>query len=177
MVVVAVIILLQSLFLAAIMMENYQQQNHINLFIVIFILVVLWVAYFKLPSLHQEMDYEDLRVIVWVPIGAVLTYILAVDFELGAVLAASAIGTVFSIVPNISKSRHAPKVPIAVYCGAFVGMSSVEVAHSLLFVTISGVIAGFFLMLAKNLFLGLGGKLGMLAFASVVITYLLFYMM
>lgn len=173
-IVVAMIVLLQSLFLAAIMMENFQQGNHANLGIVIFILALLWLAYFKLPSMHQEMAYEDLRVIVWVPIGALLTYVLAVDFDFGGVVAASAVGTLFSIVPTVSKSVHAPKVPVAVYCGAFVGMSSTEVAHSLPFVVISGIIAGIFLMLAKNLFLGLGGKLGMLAFASVAITYLLF---
>lgn len=177
MIFIALIVLLQSLFLAAIMIENYQQQNHFNLILVIFVLIVLYLAYVKLPSLHQEMDYEDLRVIVWVPIGAVLTYLLAVDLELGSVVAASAIGATFSIIPNVSRSRFAAKVPVAVYCGAFVGMSSADVAHSLLFVTISGIIAGFFLMLAKNLFLGLGGKLGMLAFASVVVTYLLFYIM
>lgn len=176
MVIVAGIVLLQSLFLGAIMLENYQLQNHVNLSIVIFILATLWIAYFRLPSLHSEMDYDDIRVVLWVPAGAIITYVLAVDIGLGEVIAASLTGTAFSFVPDIFKSKHSNSIPVAVYCGAFVGMSSTEVAHSLLFVAVSGLIAGFLLMLAKNLFFGLGGKLGMLAFASVVITYIIFHL-
>lgn len=175
-VIVTLIILLQSLFLAAIMLENYQKGNQWNLVFIIFLSLLLLIAYIKIPSLHQKMDYEHLKVIVWVPVGAVITYLLAVDMGLGSVVSAALVGTIFSIIPNVSKSIHAKKVPVAVYCGAFVGMSSVEVAQSLAFVLISGIVAGFFLMLSKNLFMGLGGKLGMLAFASVVITYLIFYL-
>jgi hypothetical protein len=52
-------------------------------------------------------------------------------------------------------------------------MSSVEIIPSIVLVTAAGVFAGLFFMLSKNLFVGIGGKLGTIAFGGVVIITLI----
>jgi hypothetical protein len=51
-------------------------------------------------------------------------------------------------------------------------MSSVAIIPSILVVA-AGILAGLFFMLSKNLFVGMGGKLGSIAFVGVVIITLI----
>lgn len=80
-----------------------------------------------------------------------------------------------SFIPEINKdSSYLAKLPVAIYCGVFVGMSSSEIVPSIGFVTAAGLVAGVFLLLSKNLFLGVGGKLGTVAFGGVIIVSLIY---
>ena len=52
-------------------------------------------------------------------------------------------------------------------------MSSTEISPSIEFAIAAGSITGILYMLSKNLFLGLGGKLGTIAFIGVAVIYLI----
>ncbi|WP_211321924.1 hypothetical protein [Tenacibaculum gallaicum] len=111
---------------------------------------------------------------VFVIIGALLTSYLHLFTNLSSVLVATLIGTLASFLPNLNKkSKVLQNIPNAMYCGCFVGMSQKHIAIDYSFIIIAGSIAGIFYMFSKNLFLGVGGKLGTVAFGSVVISSLL----
>ncbi len=68
------------------------------------------------------------------------------------------------------------QLPAAIYCGAFIGMSSTGVASGFMFILTASFFTAILLFLSKNLFAGVGGKLGTLAFAGVVITSFLYFL-
>ena len=71
----------------------------------------------------QKKYYQDLKVFIFILVGALLTY--AIGLNTNSVFAAALIGIIFSII--------FPTYAIQAYVGAFIGMSSVEILPSLLF--------------------------------------------
>jgi len=64
-----------------------------------------------------------------------------------------------------------PRVrPASLYCGAFVGMTSSHVLPGLGWLTLAGILAGILYSLANHFCVGIGGKLGTMAFAGTAIT-------
>jgi len=64
-----------------------------------------------------------------------------------------------------------PRVrPASLYCGAFVGMTSSHVLPGLGGLTLAGILAGILYSLANHFCVGIGGKLGTMAFAGTAIT-------
>jgi len=64
-----------------------------------------------------------------------------------------------------------PRVrPASLYCGAFVGMTSSHVLPGLGWLTLAGILAGILYSLANHFCVGVGGKLGTVAFAGTAIT-------
>lgn len=94
--------------------------------------------------------------------GAILTYALSVNLDLGAVIASSLVGVIAALV--------VPAYGVPLYCGAFVGMTSAQllVTHGEL--AIAGAVAGVVYLLTTDVFSGFGGKLGTIAFTGSVIT-------
>ncbi len=94
--------------------------------------------------------------------GAILTYALSVNLDLGAVIASSLVGVIAALV--------VPAYGVPLYCGAFVGMTSAQllVTHGEL--AIAGAVAGVVYLLTTDVFRGFGGKLGTIAFTGSVIT-------
>ena len=72
--------------------------------------------------------------------------------------------------------QYLKQIPVSIYCGAFVGMSSVDTSPSILFVFAAGCVAGLLLMVTKNLYLGVGGKLGTIAFGGVILSSLMYWL-
>lgn len=159
---------IQVLFLLMIFREN-KQGNFISIAVIVLLAMIL-IAHVKAPLHHDDHLYEHVLVAIWIPIGAVTSYYLNNYIRLGPVLAAAIVGTLASFIPELnSRSAYLKHLPPAIYCGAFIGMSSFKVANSLLFVLAASFFAGVGLVLSKGLFLGMGGKLGLIAFAGVVI--------
>ncbi|MBU1992337.1 MAG: hypothetical protein ABH856_02770 [Patescibacteria group bacterium] len=104
--------------------------------------------------------------------GAVATYYLSINLGLGPVIAAGLVGTLVSFL-SVFKNERIGEIPAVAYCGAFVGMSSSMVLENLLVVSLAGLVAGIVFVIAKNVFGGIGGKLGTMAFISVAITVFL----
>ncbi|MCM8570427.1 hypothetical protein NE848_13620 [Gramella jeungdoensis] len=110
-------------------------------------------------------------------LGALLTYFLNLEFDLGGVLAAGIVGLTGAMLPYINKQSGLLKeIPVAMYCGSFVGMTTPGIANGYLFILYAGLLTGMLLVLAKNILTGYGGKLGTIAFGGVSIVYSVIYL-
>ena len=165
---------MQFTFLSAIFFDKMNAPL-ILLFIGI-ISVLISLAYFKAPREEERYLKKDLFLIIFSVSGAVSTFFINTELKFGPVIAAGFIGTMASFIPSINnKSNLLKEAPSAVYCGVFVGMSSTSVVPNLKFILLAGIIAGSILILSKNIFNGLGGKLGTIAFGSIGITSVILY--
>jgi hypothetical protein len=61
-------------------------------------------------------------------------------------------------------------LPASLYCGAFAGMTSPHVLPGTSWVFLAGTIAGIIYSLARHFWVGIGGKLGTIAFAGTALT-------
>ncbi len=61
-------------------------------------------------------------------------------------------------------------LPASLYCGAFAGMTSSHVLPGTPWVFLAGIVAGILYSLAKHFWVGIGGKLGTIAFAGTAVT-------
>ncbi len=171
------VLFVQITFLTMIVKEKYETDAFATIPLILLIMLTMFIGYGYLDLHHEEYSYEKISVVIWVPVGAVMCYVLNVYGGLGSVLSAGITGTLASFLPTINKqSARLEKLPAAIYCGAFVGMSSTVVTPSIGFVVAAGILAGIFFMLSKNMFLGIGGKLGTIAFGSVVIVSLIYWL-
>jgi len=100
-----------------------------------------------------------------VVVGALIAYTLSINFNIGAVLAASLVAVIVSLL--------LPNYGVPTYCGAFVGMTSAQCLPNHWSILLSSVIAGALFVGAKAAFNGFGGKLGTTAYSSTVLTTLL----
>jgi len=172
--IIAIVLIIQISFLAMIVKENYEADNLAAILLVVLIVLTLLFGHKFLDLHHDAYDYEKISVAIWVPIGAAMCYFINGNTDLGSVLSASIIGTVASFLPNINKrSDYLKKLPAAIYCGVFVGMSSFEIAPSGVYVIAAGIVSGAVFIMSKNLFVGFGGKLGTIAFVGVVMVTLI----
>ncbi|MGY0392778.1 hypothetical protein ACW5R3_09515 [Bizionia sp. KMM 8389] len=164
------IILCHLGFLGAIL---YEKQNNIfvTCFIILSILLLL-ITYKKTSLSSENHTFEHVLTIAFVFFGAILTYLLSASLGLSNVLAAGLVGFLSSFIPNFFKNNAFIKgMPTAVYCGAFVGMTNINIAPDYIFISIASMFTGLLLVGTKDAFQGVGGKLGTLAFGGVVLTF------
>lgn len=166
---------IQVIFLFAIFRENLQ--SWWSVISILAICPLILVAYLRGQLHHHEHQYEHVLVVCWIPIGAVISFYLNHYLSLGPVISASAVGLTGSFLPLFRKSsEYLRQLPAAVYCGAFIGMSSTVVAPNILFVITASFFTAILIVVSKSLFSGVGGKLGTLAFSGVVITSFIYYL-
>jgi hypothetical protein len=166
----------QLLFLAAIFFE--QLQNSYTPLVIIALSVLIVIAYLKAPIHHRTNLHEHTLIVVWIPVGALICYYLNHHLHFGPVISAGIVGTTASFIPAINaKSAYLKQLPASFYCGAFIGMTSLNIASSIYFVLAASFFAGALLLVSKSLFNGLGGKLGTIAFTAVTITSFLFFLL
>jgi hypothetical protein len=116
-------------------------------------------------------------VVSWIPIGAISSLYLNNYMDLGPVISAASIGIIGSFVPEFRKtSTYLAQLPAAIYCGAFIGMSSTSVAPSIIFVLTASFFTSVLILVSKSLYSGVGGKLGTLAFTGVAFTSFIYYL-
>lgn len=139
-----------------------------------FVLLLIW-TYRKTKGLHQsEFTLDDLSILIWIPIGALSSFYLNQKLGLGAVLAGSIVGFTASFLPSLFKSNYWKQVPAACYCGAFIGMTSPTVSSEYGFIITASLFAIFFYWISKSILIGIGGKLGTVAFIGVILASLIF---
>ena len=169
-----ILILVQFVFLFAIFFDKTNAPLVLLFLGIISVLISL--AYFKSPRQEERYFIKDLYLILFAVTGALSTFFINIELKFGPVIAAGFIGTLASFVPSINrKSKLLKEAPPAIYCGAFLGMTSASVAPNLKFILLAGIIAGSILILSKNIFNGFGGKLGTFAFGCVAITAAILY--
>ncbi len=100
-------------------------------------------------------------------LGALLTYYFQ-SRGFSAVLASCLVGVLGVL---IAKLVAMPTLEVAVFTGSFVGMTSVAVLDYQ-GVGIAGLLSGALLLLLTDKFVGMGGKLGTMAFVSVCVVLL-----
>ncbi|MBM3200339.1 hypothetical protein FJZ53_05355 [Candidatus Woesearchaeota archaeon] len=111
---------------------------------------------------------RELEVLIAIPLSTVVTFFLSTKIDmgygfLGPVIAAGIVGLLGSYLKTYDLANP-------IYCGAFVGMSSAQVAFSSFwFMGIAGLTAGLIFILSHEVYNQTGGTLGAIAFSSVTI--------
>lgn len=158
-------LLLVGVFLLSLLFASYQTGI---LWITIFFAVLstsVVISSIKLLSIQAfGVEWKEYpKSVLAVMVGAILTFYLAKN-GMSAVLASSLVGIVGSLLFK--------RYEIEIFTGSFVGMSSV------IFFTDSGIvfaslIASVAYLMGKNVFVGIGGKLGSSAFIGTLSVALL----
>lgn len=120
-------------------------------------------------STHSKIDY---KVFVLFLLGSFSTYFLQHNLHFNTVFAAGIVGFIGSFSFKLKKIPTSNSWPVAVYCGAFVGMTKLELGYTYLFIATS--FTALFYTFTQHYFHGIGGKLGTLAFMGVLYSYLIF---
>lgn len=112
-------------------------------------------------SLYKLNYYDG----ILTALGVLLTYLMARQLDLSAVIASSFIGLLgFFLLKKYS---------VAIYCGSFAGMVSSFLFGYIEVATIA-LICGLLFMVLKPVFNGMGGKLGTTAFMSTILIATIF---
>ncbi len=153
-----------------------------NLTSIIFLLILCFLGLLGIISLSgsgSKNSYWDLPLIVFVVLGGISTYFLNVEFNTGVVIASALVGTIASFIPfskKIYNHEIIDEIPKAIYCGSFIGMTAPLIAQGYSFIFGAGIVGGILYVLSKNTFIGVGGKLGTVAFGGVVLTFLILFL-
>ena len=124
------------------------------------------------------LDYASGTVISWTMapeivvvavVGAVVTVVLSVRLDLGAVVGSAAVGLVAGLGFPALVAGGATFATVA-FCASFIGMSSTERLADERLVAVAGVLCGLVFVFVSPAFVGAGGKLGTIAFVSAVST-------
>jgi len=96
---------------------------------------------------------------------------------MSAVLAAGIVGFTSSLLPFINRNSDVLReLPVAIYCGAFAGMTAPFIANGYSFIISAGLISGLILIFSKDTLHGHGGKLGTIAFGGVSAVSLILFL-
>lgn len=101
--------------------------------------------------------------------GVVATFYLQHLLSFTAVLASAALSFFVSLVAMLLLPQYFDYV-VVIFSASFIGMSSKDKLPNLFFVVLAGVILGLVYYVFVHYFNGLGGKLGLMALISVMIT-------
>lgn len=156
-------------------------ENDHNLFaIMIMSGIAIFLGLFYLKKFNSEksrLKRIDIFLVLFTLAGATLTYWLNTEFGLGAILAAGITGLLSATIPFINrKSDLLRELPVAVYCGAFAGMTAPFIAHGYSFIIFAGLCSGIILVTSKGTLHGFGGKLGTIAFGGVSMASLILFL-
>ena len=158
----------QLIFLLAILLENEVGEFKWWIFVAFTFLALL--SYRKKQYLHHYKEHLiDYSVFLFVALGSFLTYFLQKYLELNTVFSAGLVGFLGSFLPNYCKNRNAKSWSIALYSGAFVGMTTLNLGF--LNLALATFLTGVFFIFSQHHFFGIGGKLGTLAFMGVMYSY------
>ncbi len=102
-------------------------------------------------------------------IGVTVTFYLQHKVKVSAVLASAITSFVFALIIIIFLPEHLDYA-VVFFSASFIGMSNKERLPNIMFVLLSGIILGTIYYIFIHYFNGLGGKLGLMALISVVIT-------
>lgn len=168
-------ILVLSLFLTSLMSSFTTGHPVIAVFksiVIIFLIyeiIVEWRVYLspkKKDLLQKTLTKHDISVFLSVFLGALFSYLINHNFQLGAVVASSLIGLIGGLLM--------PALAVPIYCGSFAGMvSSLLISDPLAIITV-GIFAGLLYVSGSETFKGFGGKLGATAYFATLLASIFF---
>jgi len=107
-------------------------------------------------------------IVVFMILGAVATYLVHHQSRLSAVESAAVTGVIGGLILPMMYGTSGNFLAVVLYCGSFIGMSSKDRLNNLNHVVLSAFTASVFFIYTQNIFIGLGGKLGAIAFVSIL---------
>lgn len=139
----------------------------------LFFVLIMVLSYKQKHRLHiSDTSKIDYWVFLCFLMGSFSTYFLQHNLHFNTVLSAGIVGFVGSFSSKIKTIPTSKSLPVAIYCGAFVGMTKLELGYSYLFS--ATILSSLFYTFTQHYFHGIGGKLGTLAFMGVLYSYLIF---
>ncbi len=161
----------QVIFIAVTFFEGLK--NVALLLFLSFSIAFLTLGYFHLlreKSFHKNNILSKYYLFLGNIIGAVATYYIGLELGLGKVVSAGLVGSLGALIPILTHNKRHEELSGAIYCGAFVGMSSSLILDNLFLVSVAGLLSGIVYVASKNVLNGIGGKMGTIAFISVATT-------
>ena len=113
-------------------------------------------------------DFEMVLIVFFAMIGALLTFILNIRFQQGPVLASGFVGLIFGALLPVFFPEIGVTLAIVAFGASFVGMSNTKRMHEESLIIFAGLLFGLIYIFSAPYFGGAGGKLGTIAFASVL---------
>ncbi len=113
----------------------------------------------------------DLRTVATVLGGALLVGWGGRSLGLSAVFSAAVLGTIAGLLPRVFR-RVSDADVIPVYVGAMAGMTSPVVLLGPAWLVLAGLLTGCLWCIVREAWIGVGGKIGTIAFAGVALTAL-----
>jgi hypothetical protein len=110
--------------------------------------------------------------VIHVVLGALAVQLAIRSGGLSAVQAAPLVGGLAWLSARIGLLDQRV-LPASLYCGAFAGATSSHVLPGTPWVILAGFVAGIIYSLARHFWVGIGGKLGTIAFAATALTVML----
>ncbi len=101
-------------------------------------------------------------------IGAVVTRIISIRLKHGAVMASSVVGLLGGLILPAVHPETGSTLSVMVICASFAGMSSADRIPNEISMAVAGLIAALVFMFTSPYLGGAGGKLGTIAFGSVI---------
>ncbi len=121
------------------------------------------IGIFQPKFYQQNTETDHWTVIPITALGSILTYGLQEKLGLNPLFAAGIIGVIGSLIEKNSKFNFA----LPLYCGVFVGMTNPSLQLPYFYIGLTGLFAGILYYFSKNFYVGIGGKLGTIAFVTV----------
>lgn len=106
-------------------------------------------------------------------LGAIATVFISEFFQTSTVIASS-VSTLCFVLLGFSKKEQLQKFSMMFYVGSFIGMTSSSKLSEYYQFLLASFFAVIIFKLVENRFIGLGGKLGAIAFLSSLISWILF---
>jgi hypothetical protein len=107
-------------------------------------------------------------IILYSVIGAVATFYLSVNLGHGAVMGSGIVGLAGGLILPALHPGIGGNLAVMVICASFAGMSAVRRFPKIAPMFVAGVLCGLFFIYSKPYLGGAGGKLGTIAFGSVI---------
>ncbi|MHA1713801.1 MAG: hypothetical protein ACTSW4_07185, partial [Candidatus Ranarchaeia archaeon] len=98
--------------------------------------------------------------------GAVITFYISVELRRGGVFASGFVGLLAGLLLPTFHHEIGNIVAITIFCASFAGMSTNKRFPHIGFLAIVGLVIGLSFIFSTTVFMGLGGKLGTIAFGS-----------
>lgn len=115
-----------------------------------------------------QTEAANSLIFLYMIMGAVATYIIHHKSRLSAVESSAVIGLIAGLVLPMLYEASGNYLAVVMFCGSFIGMSSSDRLVNMSHVVVSGTLAALFFIYTQNIFIGLGGKLGAIAFVSIL---------
>lgn len=119
---------------------------------------------------------RDYNLVFYFILGAVITYHVNKINHTGTIFASSMVGLIAGLIFPPLYGPIGASYAVAAFCGSFVGMTVLDRLTNEFYLFVTSLFGGVIFLYSQINFIGLGGKLGTTAFASVVAWWGLLYL-